>query len=247
MLRGSAEGDDAGKTTTFSMKTTLSVILGLAMLAHAEDITLSAGPFVGANAAQTEYQSLLQTGGYQRGTDFTLSFTISATSLAANTAAYFLKLGDTVTLASQGGTYVGFGTTRSAPNGWLTSTWDETSKTHSYTVNGSTTGWFSRGDGETDGSSCTIAGSSYVISVVGNTTTLTMTRSDGVKNIVTLNNFALSADKVIFELKRVSGNGSASDTNLTFTNITFVPEPATAMLSLLALAGLAVRRRRKQA
>lgn len=246
MLRGSAERDDAGRTTTFSMKTTLSVILGLAMLAHAEDITLSAGPFVGADAAQTEYQRLLQTGGYQHGTDFTLSFTISSTSLA-DVNAYFLKLGDSVTLVSQSGGYVGFGTTTADPGSWLTSTWDANTKTHSYTVNGTPKGWFSRGDGESNKSSCTIGGSSYVISVVGNTTTLTMTRSDGVKNIVTVNNFAVSADDIIFNIGKIGGNGSASNTDLTFTNITFVPEPATATLSLLALAGLAVRRRRKQA
>ena len=177
-----------------------------------------------------------------------LSFTISATSLPGNATAYFLKLGDSVTLASQLGQYVGFGTTTAAPDGWLTSTtWDANTKTHSYTVDSTPTGWFSRGNGKTDESSCTIAGSSYVISVVGDTTTLTMTRSDGFKNIVTLNNFSLSADDVIFNIGKVSGKDTPSDTNLTFTNITFVPEPATATLSLLALAGLVVRRRRKQA
>ncbi len=56
---------------------------------------------------------------------------------------------------------------------------------------------------------------------------------------------ALGTNVTVYEAGNIEGNGThvADATGSITTNV--VPEPATATLSLLALAGLAARRRRK--
>lgn len=75
-----------------------------------------------------------------------------------------------------------------------------------------------------------------------------MTLSDGTSTV----NWNLGTDKI--ELKKIgfyadgannTPNVEWSNFSFSATNVTLIPEPATATLSLLALAGLAARRRRK--
>ena len=225
------------------MKTTLSVILALTTLAYAEDITLSSGPFVGVSSVQTEYERLCTAVGYQRGTDFTLSFTISAASLTYDTVSFF-NFGDSFTLASQEGKYVGFGTSTTVPSGTLTSTQQD--GVNVFSLSSIPNGWFSKNsNGSLDEKS--IVNASFEIAVVGDSTTITMIRSDGAKNIVTLNGIRFNADDLEFDYHKYSGNGTTSGDSISFKDISFVPEPTTATLSLLALVGLAAHRRRKEA
>ncbi len=94
----------------------------------------------------------------------------------------------------------------------------------------------------TSGGSLTLSGS-----VEWNGKGFSMILNDGTNPAMT---WDLETDKFSLEKINIFVDGGNNTTNVTMTNLamsttTFIPEPATATLSLLALAGLAARRRRK--
>ncbi len=111
-----------------------------------------------------------------------------------------------------------------------------------------------------DNNGVTVAGTSIVEGAFNTNQTATISAStilDAEENVVltlTVGGTAVTTPGVAtinlgkdFALEGivVCGDGSNSTANWNVTSLTVVPEPATAALSLLALAGLAARRRRK--
>ena len=128
-------------------------------------------------------------------------------------------------------------------------TFDSTSKVHTYTnVDGQKISLWTQSDTASAGSE------SSAQRTVGAGLTLTVF-DDGTNTGVALAYSAAGGhtDKwvltgVDFDASKLAVSyGSTEISNATITVDTNVPEPATATLSLLALAGLVVRRRRKQA
>ena len=168
--------------------------------------------------------------GYQAGDAFTLTFTIDSTSFDGYTTAPVITLAPSWNIDSQAGTYLGFSDTDDSVDGGLTTsaasyTSGNTSEVLG-TINVGAEGWFYQVNGL-------------------NTLTFTITESTlsmtkGTTDVATLEIAGgLTASSIVVG-SRVTGISG-----LSFTTTPAVPEPTTATLSLLALAGLAARRRRK--
>ncbi|MCI6981672.1 MAG: PEP-CTERM sorting domain-containing protein [Akkermansia muciniphila] len=209
------------------MKITLISLLSIAALVGAEEsITLSSNPFE-TPIASTPYTGV---------EDYKLSFELT-TSFGTGGTGTIITLSSGWGLWSQMGNFVAFDT--GTPGGSFSAfVNDYQSKTTFNDITTSSNGWFMQ-TGETVTSYDTLSG--YTLTITGNqkdaTTVLTFAKEGKSTITVNMTEYLNAKDFVL-------GENSVSASNITFTT---VPEPATATLSLLALAGLAVRRRRKQA
>ena len=211
------------------MKKTLIALMALAGVASGENYcdTASSNPF----------SSALTAAGYEYGMDYTLSFTLGSSITGSHGGLVFVldkSNADVIswTLFSQQGQYIGIDSGNNGVSSGLVSNYGSV---YSYDdISVGTDGWFMN-SGSHDG----IAG--YTVTITGNakadTTVLTFEKAG--KNTVTMNiNSMLDANDF-----NIGEKISAS--NVSFTATAPIPEPTTATLSLLALAGLAARRRRK--
>ncbi len=168
--------------------------------------------------------------GYQAGDAFTLTFTIDSTSFNGYITAPVITLASGWNINSQAGTYLGFSDTTDSVDGSLTTSEATYSSSNKNEVQGTISvgdkGWFYKVDGL-------------------NTLTFTITESTlsmtkGTTDVATLDiDGGLTASNITI------GSNITGISGLSFTTTPAVPEPTTATLSLLALAGLAARRRRK--
>ena len=213
-----------------------------------------AGVACGANfhdlATTNPFTTALDEANYEYGMDYTLTFNFESCNIGGSNSAIVLTLakgegGSVWELYSQTGRYIGLdyydGSSTGDKNkaaqgvaGGLVNGYDKIYTYNDIDVN--TDGWF-LDSGNDNG----IAG--YTISITGNyaadTTVLTFAKAG--KNTVTVNVTSM-----------LDANDFNIGTRLTVSNVVFtatgapaIPEPATATLSLLALAGLASRRRRR--
>ena len=175
-------------------------------------------------------------------TEFTLALTFGTNTFDGYTSDYILTLANSDTtswgLFSQAGTYVGTKLS-SAGLSWVaptstdgtTRTWnvsaDAISDLPSYWISYNTTG------GQ---ASPGVSGAAVTVAVTEAGSTVTLNFTNGTTSVISTD-YALSLGEIAL------GSHITGISNGTLTYKT--PEPATATLSLLALAGLAARRRRR--
>ena len=237
------------------MKKTIITLLALAGVAAAEDYH---------GSLNTDLTKAITSSGYTAGDDFTMSVQLQYW-LSNATRQTSLTLGDTFHIVAQktgswSNVYLGF--TPSSTNGTdpgainLTRNTSGKIDSYSFTATESVTGpdgWITRaGD--------TVGGATQTWQFLGSTLTLTYTAET--QTTVLDFDFTTIVDDTQNQIYRptnrdhliVTVKGIEMDANdisfandVTGRNVAFavVPEPTTATLSLLALAGLAARRRRK--
>ena len=217
------------------MKTTACILMVLSGLA------MAAEP-IGQNDANTILDTAITTAGYTAGDSFTLTLDIADAVGGDNK---FITLSGEYFIFNNNQNYYAFSKSTDGGNiEWATVTnVDSASNTVESGLDyGDGNKWFSykgiengaatKGTGSLDGGILTFEYDSDT-----KTTTITMKRTAGVVNVLNIVGYSLNAKEIDF------ANGS------TYNSVSFssksIPEPTTATLSLLALAGLAARRRRK--
>lgn len=196
----------------------------------------------------TQLANDLTTQGYQVGDAFTITLT-DINEIGSSQFDKFLTLTETYSIGNQEDTFVSINA-GSTSNAWLSAsdyTVDTTNKTASITLAASDiTGkgyWFVgrfagnpvtfHANGSARPDEVTAITLSYS---TDKTTSIIVTRTDNSVHTLNITNLELDAKAISFTHNRTSiGN----------MTVTVIPEPTTATLSLLALAGLAARRRRK--
>lgn len=199
-------------------------------------------------------QTAITSSSYTGVEDYTLSFTMTGISSATGGNVFYLVNDNTWAIFMQVGQYAGFNvpstngdltklpTDPSDPStnswDWKTSSSTTSTEPTEFTVTSTDAeGWFIQGDSMSFGSL-----NNYQLTIEGkneqNETILTFSNSGGTHTVTV--NVATYLNATGFSLA-----SSNSSTTIGVSGVTFsVPEPATATLSLLALAGLAARRRR---
>ena len=237
------------------MKKTLITLLALAGVAAAEDYH---------GSLNTDLTKAITSSGYTVGDDFTMSVQLQYWLSNAATRQTSLTLGDTFHIVAQktgswSNVYLGFtpSSTNGTDPGAINLTRSKSGKidSYSFTATESVTGpdgWITRaGD--------TVAGGTQTWQFLGSTLTLTYTAETQTTvldfDFTTIVDDAQNGiyrptdrDHLIVTVKGIEmdANDISFANNVTGRNVAFtVPEPTTATLSLLALAGLAARRRRK--
>ncbi len=193
-------------------------------------IALMALAGVAAATPAEDVTNAILSSGYQAGDAFTLTFTIDNTSFDGYTTAPVVTLAPSWNINSQAGTYLGFSDTNNSVDGGLTTSEASYTSGNTYevlgTINVGAEGWFYQVNGLN------------TLTFTITESTLTMTK--GSSDVATLEIAGgLTASNVVL------GSHITGISGLSFTTTPAVPEPTTATLSLLALAGLASRRRRK--
>ena len=183
--------------------------------------------------------------GYTAGDSYTLEISLTNHNTANNAAANLVTLSGGWYLRNQVGNYLAFW--ESGDPVWKNSDVSVDGTTTSLTLSEPTSVWFSNtinANGAATGGSLTLNGATITISydAAVKATEISLTRANGnstITNILTINNYEAKATDIAFQTM------SGSVVSFSSTPTPAVPEPATATLSLLALAGLAARRRRK--
>ena len=224
------------------MKKTLIALLALTGVAWADSAT----------DMNTALANAITLSGYKANDSFQLSFTITYPNSNGGTKTLLTLSRDYYLIAQnkKDPGYLGFSTasdTMTVPSGqttqWPSSSITTTDPVHRYTSNGYFYGWFSKastdeatgtGSGTNigDGAKITLT---YTAKSSGNILEVKLDR-DSDNSVITMTNVTLKATD--FEFDTLTGG------DVTFSSKS-VPEPTTATLSLLALAGLAARRRRR--
>ena len=180
---------------------------------------------------------------YTAGDSYTLEINLTTTPTSG--ASNLITLTDDWNLRHQVGGYMAFW--ESGDPVWKTSDVTVSGSQTSLTLSAPANVWFSNtinNAGSATSDSYTLSGSSITISydAATNATEISLTRKNGVTNILTVNNYEAKASDINFTTDMTGSVVSFSSTPAAAPS---VPEPTTATLSLLALAGLAARRRRK--
>ena len=236
------------------MKKTLITLLALCGVAAAEDYH---------GSLNTDLTKAITASGYTAGDDFTMSVQLQYW-LSNATRQTSLTLGDTFHIVAQktgswSNVYLGFtpSSTNGTDPGAINLTRSKSGKidSYSFTATESVTGpdgWITRaGD--------TVSGSTQTWQFLGSTLTLTYTAEtqttvldfdfttivDDAQNSISRptdrDHLIVTVKGIEMDAKDISFADNVTGRNVAFT----VPEPTTATLSLLALAGLAARRRRR--
>lgn len=200
-------------------------------------------------ASPTEdLQALVTTINYKQGDSFTLQFEMED-GLTSNIWT-LISFSDDYALRSQQGQYLGLAAGNVGIGSWISDSPTRDGNSFSVEVAGKGLGWFSYNGGANNiKNSQNIRHSTITLSYDAdlNTTVLEATfHNDQDGNgwptnttTITMTDFGEGLDATKFAFTNDSGVTFKSD------SLKFVPEPATATLSLLALAGLAARRRRR--
>ena len=223
------------------MKKTLIALMALAGSAFAVEPITQALTFEDFNSTLTQISTL-------NVTEYTLSLTITGTDFDAwhnSKNINILTLGDNRGIFTQSGQYIAVRNDNTTDTGWTnptktegtTFTWvsdDAENLVHT---------WVSRTPQGATGGTPGAAGLSITLDVTKSGSTITLGMANDTTAIIQTAYVVNLADVSIID-GSASGNNQGV-TGISNASITYVPEPATATLSLLALAGLAARRRRK--
>ena len=240
------------------MKKTLIALMALAGVACANSTEYTNDDF------NTWYATAISATSYVAGNDYTLTFTLGEWPSVTGTQAsighrsgFLIQLTENWGLYTQAGEYLAFddSTTNDRPS--LTTSDKTYTSTNTTKATGSlaqgTEGWFYKNNGTNQQNDTT-----FVISRSEGVDTITISKGDN-----TIADFTITGDSPLnaafYSIPDIYDSDSGADAGKSFgfnvksatfaangtTSTLTVPEPATATLSLLALAGLAARRRRK--
>ncbi|MGN0865820.1 MAG: PEP-CTERM sorting domain-containing protein [Akkermansia sp.] len=201
------------------------------------------------------FASAISATGYRAGDDYTFTVTLGSWPSAAGSVGYrsgfILQMTDDWGLFTQAGEYLAFDASSTNDRDGLTTSAGSYASTNTSEATGSlaqgTEGWF-----YTYGAANRHAG-----------TVITVSRSSGVDTVAisqgetAIANFTITGDAPLdasaYSIPNIYTNDAGESFGFNIQTASFTangitketPEPATATLSLLALAGLAARRRRK--
>ncbi len=221
------------------MKKTLIALMALAGVAAADTTALTLENF---NSQLTTISKL-------NPTEYTLTLTIGGSDFNGYGSGYILQLAENWGVFTQAGNYVAMENTDANDRAWVTASTISADKTvYTWTSSGTTTdtlldSWVSK---DTNGGNAQpgIKGMSITLDVTEAGSVVTLGMTNGTTSIIETGYVVdLSDIKLIMDTGEAANQGVSSITNASLTYT--VPEPTTATLSLLALAGLAARRRRR--
>ena len=221
----------------------------------------------------SDLTSAITASGYTAGDDFTMSVQLQYWMDNSDTRQTSLTLGDTFHIVSQkigswSNVYLGFtpSSTNGTDPGAVNLTRSTSGNTDSYTFTATATatgpdGWITRAANTVNAETGEVTwGATQTWQFLGATLTLSYTAETKTSvldfDFTTIENDAANGiarptdrDNLIVTVKgiEIDANDISFASDVTGRNVSFavVPEPTTATLSLLALAGLAARRRRK--
>lgn len=224
------------------MKKALITLIALAGVASAETTAY----------VNNELKNAITLSGYNTGDAFAMTFTITGhDSYGNNGVGNIITLDDSLYLMTQLGNFVGINTVSasnvSVENLKDSLTTDPSEKVHTLTMTGKATpAWLSYASDASGTQAYGIKNATFTISTDG-TDSIVFIDYDGENEYSTklvMTGYVLNANKLT--LSEDGYNLAISDSTFVAGGNTYlIPEPATATLSLLALAGLAARRRRK--
>ena len=223
------------------MKKTLIALMAMAGSAFALEPVTQALTFENFNSTLTQISTW-------NATEYTLTLTITGTDFDNwhnSKNINILTLGDNRGIFTQAGQYIAVRNDNSTDTSWVAPT--ETEGTTFTWVSDDAENlvhtWVSRtpegGTGGTPGA----AGLSITLDVTKSGSTITLGMANDTTAIIKTAYVVNLADVSLID-GSASGNNQGV-TGISNASITYIPEPATATLSLLALAGLAARRRRR--
>lgn len=231
------------------MKKTLALLMMGALVAPA-----FAADYANIDALLTEIDTQFTAAGYTAGDSFSISFTIDSLGYTTNSANILTlgSLGDLRIQAANGVTSAYVGIRRSGSEAWydnsnyadptattwsgehFTASYDADTMTNSLTFDAPTGLWMSMGaNGEKTANGIGNQPITIAYDKDTNSTMFSVSVASGVTNVVVFQNAQLN----VSDITRAYNDVQTS-------NLVLTPEPATATLSLLALAGLAARRKR---
>lgn len=237
------------------MKKTLITLLALCGVAAAEDYH---------GSLNTDLTKAITSSGYTVGDDFTMSVQLQYWLSDAATRQTSLTLGDTFHIVAQktgswSNVYIGFtpSSTNGTDPGAINLTRSKSGKidSYSFTATESVTGpdgWITRAGDTVNGSTQTwqFLGSTLTLTYTAETqttvldfdfTTIVNDAQNSISRPTDRDHLIVTVKGIEMDAKDISFANNVTGRNVAFT----VPEPTTATLSLLALAGLAARRRRR--
>ncbi|MBQ7022913.1 MAG: PEP-CTERM sorting domain-containing protein [Akkermansia sp.] len=232
------------------MKKTIITLMALASVAYAADLSSS--------AANTWLQTYLPKI-YTDGDSFTLNFSIESMTDEGYYASDMLKMASDYYVLIQHGDYIALSakdnegkTSTNADVTWVTPN-STVSNVNTFNVTGKACQWISFANngstrlGQNDGDFSLANGSLTLTYVAGGQSVLEIysaNKSVTEKVVFESGTLTLNAKDLALDMMTIS-NATFSTGGKTYMIGAAVPEPTTATLSLLALAGLAARRRRK--
>ena len=222
------------------MKKTLIALMALASSAFALEPVTQALTFENFNSTLTQISTW-------NATEYTLTLTITGTDFNTghnSKAINILTLGDNRGIFTQAGQYIAIRNDTSTETTWLSPT--ETDGTTFTWISDDTENlvhsWVSKTPEGGNGSPG-VAGMTITLDVDTTGSVITLGMTNGTTSIIETGYVVKLAD-----VKLIDGSAEGNNqgvTGISNASITYIPEPATATLSLLALAGLAARRRRR--
>ena len=224
------------------MKKTIITLIALAGVAlGAEEVTKS--------LTLSNFNTELDAISALKPSEYTLTLTFGPTDFDGYTSNFILKLADNWGVFSQAGTYIAMDNSSTDDRSWVTPT-STSGSTYTWTSTGTTTdslldSWVSK-DSNGNNANPGVNGMTFTLDVTSSGSTITLGMTNGTTSVIETGYVVNLANVELQDGSADGGNqGVTSISNASITYTPTVPEPATATLSLLALAGLAVRRRRK--
>ena len=218
------------------MKKTLIALMALTSSAFAMDPVTQALTLENFNSTLTQISTW-------NATEYTLTLTIGGVDFDGYTSDFMVKFADDWGVLTQAGSYVAMDYTGTNDRTWVAPTTTEgTTFTWTATDETKLDSWVSKsttGENAAPG----VNGMTITLDVDTTGSVITLGMTNGTTSIIETGYVVKLAD-----VKLIDGSADGANqgvTGISNASITYVPEPATATLSLLALADLAARRRRK--
>ncbi|MDO4752195.1 MAG: PEP-CTERM sorting domain-containing protein [Akkermansia sp.] len=225
------------------MKKTIIALMALAGVAVAAEKTTKELTFADFNTELAGVSAF-------KPSEYTLTLTFTGTDFNNYGSGFLLKLADNWGVFTQAGAYIAMENTNTNDRTWVTPT-STSGTTFTWTSTDTTTdslldSWVSK---DTNGNQAQpgVNGMTFTLAVTSSGSTITLGMTNGTISVIETG-YVVNLANIELQDGSATNDPNQGVTSISNASITYtptVPEPATATLSLLALAGLAVRRRRK--